>query len=292
MGIKFVSGGVWKGPVADGNVRIKLNGAWYAPGFIKIKSNGAWVDTGFHGYPNVPINLSVSSWDYGQCTVAWSGPSSGPPVVAYHVEKMNQAGTPVEGYEIAAGSKQFGVSPDTKYQFHVRSKGANGLYSAFTDPLRVGIGHDVSYNYGYVTRQRAWQSAIAGGAVNRDAWIAVSVPDTVVINALRWRNLRTPQSSVVTPGTNRTVNWILNSGDFGAINANLGTVYSGNNTDWGLNNNGNNAAWGIIPRGSGWSTTGNNYYQLIVDQLWCDGTESYQNYEIVSTNPAQGNYYW
>jgi hypothetical protein len=47
-----------------------------------------------------------------------------------------------------------------------------------------------------------------------------------------------------------------------------------------------------VARGAGWSTTGNGYYMLWCDDFWVDGTYYYDNYEIVSWNPEQGNYYW
>jgi hypothetical protein len=291
-----IGGGTWLPALASGNLRYKSGkiggGSWISPAFAQINVNRAWVDTGYAGYPLPPASLWVAAWDYTSTTMQWSAPSGGPAIAAWHIERMDVNGTPVEGYITTAGSYKFSTPSDTKHQFHVRSKGANGLYSTFTGPVKVGIGHDVSYNYGYVTRQRAWASGHISGARNKDDWFAVSIPDSVVLTGMHWRNLRTPQSSVVTPTGSRTVNWILASGDFGAVNSNTGTLYSGDNRDYGFNNNGQNAAWGIIPRGSGWSTTGNGTYQLWLDDFWCDGTESYQNYEIVSTNPAQGNYYW
>jgi hypothetical protein len=55
---------------------------------------------------------------------------------------------------------------------------------------------------------------------------------------------------------------------------------------------GDDTYWGIDPVGSGWSTTGNSTYMMWCDDLWVDGTETYTQVEIVSSIPAQGNYYW
>jgi hypothetical protein len=109
---------------------------------------------------------------------------------------------------------------------------------------------------------------------------------------MHWRNLQMLGVQVVTPYGNRTVNWIIAGQDFGPINNNTGTIYSHDNRDYPFANWGQDATWGIVPRGSGWSTTGNGAYMLWCDDFWCDGTEYYNNYEIVSTNPAVGNSYW
>jgi hypothetical protein len=293
MPIRILVAGAWRPAVADGNLRVRSGGTWIYPSVAKVRNNGIWVDLGYHGYPLPPTGLSVQAWDYSNCVVQWAAPTgTGAAINGYRVERHDVNNNLIDAAVVTGLSQSFAVNQDARYQFYVRSQSANGLNSAYIGPLKVAIGHPQTPNYGYVARQRGWQSAVIGGGYNRDSWAIVSVPDTVTITGLHWRNLRTPQSSVVTPTASRTVNWILNSGDFGAINANLGTVYSGNNTDWGLNNNGNNAGWGLIPRGTGWSTSGNSYYQMIIDQLWCDGQETYQNYEIVSYNPEQGNTYW
>lgn len=290
--LRAKSGEAWVGPIADGKIYVKSGGVWCSPVSCKIKSGGVWVDSGYQGIPGVPSMPWVVSWSYTATRTQFNGPASGPTVQDYHVERLDAAGTAVEGYYQTSGIRDWGTPKDTKHQFRVRSRAASGLHSAWVGNLKVGIGHPETYNYGYVQRTRYWSSPHGATAANKDQWIAYTGPASVLLQGMHWRNLRTPQSSVVRPGTNREVNWILISADYGSIGNNLGTVYSGNNTDWALNNWGDNAAWGIIPRGAGWSTTSNSTYMLHVDDFWIDGTEYYDNYEIVSTNPAQGNYYW
>jgi hypothetical protein len=292
--------GSWSPTIADGNFRLKWGGtAWTFPGAVKVKDGdvgtGAWVDTGYHGYPNPPTNLRVNSWSYTNAQAAWDyAPAGGAPIDYYHIVITDAAGTWLAQENSTDNlSPNWSVSPDTKYQFYVRSHSSNGLMSGFVGPLRIQIGHDVSYNYGYVTRQRYWQSAVLSGARNKDDPFWVTVPSSIAaLSGMHWRNLRTPQSSVVTPGTNRTVNLIANNGDLGPINNTWGTILSGNNGDWAFNNAGSDLIWGLVARGSGWSTTGNGTYMLWCDQFWMDGTENYSNYEVVSTNPAVGNSYW
>lgn len=293
MVLKIKSGGVWN-TVADGKISVKSGGAWKAPSVIWIKSGGAWHDTGYRGPPNPPTNLHVTAWDYDSTTVAWGNPGTGPAIAEWHIERLDANGKSVEGYLQTATSKSFNTPEDTRHQFRVRSHGTNGLYSAWVGPgPRVGIGHPATYNYGYVTRTRAWASNHVSGSRNKDAWFAVTIPASVVFTSMHWRNLRTGGfSSVVTPFGTHTVNWIIAGQDYGQVDAKTGTLYNGDDRDNPFNNNGQGAAWGIIPRGSGWSTTGNGYLMLWVDDFWCSGTETYQNYEIVSTDPAQGNYYW
>lgn len=291
--------GSWSPTIADGNFRIKWGGtAWTFPGTLKVKDGdvgtGVWVDTGYHGFPNPPSNLQISSWSYSNVQVVWDfAASGGAPIDYYEVVITDEASNWLDVENSTDNySPNWGVSPDTRYQFYVRSHSSNGLQSAYVGPLRVQIGHDISYNYGWVNRQRPWQSNVVSGGHNRDDPFWVSVPSSVVLDAMHWRNMRAPQSSAVTPGTSRTVNWILNGGDFGPINANTGTILSGDNRDYGFDNPGNGSNWGVVPRGSGWSTTGNSFYQLWLDSLWMTGTETYANWEVVSTDPAVGNSYW
>ena len=235
----------------------------------------------------------VQAWNYTDTLTGFSGPSGGPPIDYYHIEKLNSGGTPVEGYYDTSGSRWWSTPQDTRWQFRVRSHGINGLFSNWVGNLRVGIGHPETYNYGWVERTRGWTSDTASGYRNKDDPFWVGVPHRVYLTSLHWRNLRTGgMSSVVCPGTNRDVDWVSDGGDFGTIRNNTGTVYNGHNWDHAFGNWGDGSRWGIVARGAGWSTTGNGYYMLVCDGLWCHGTEYYDNWEHVSTNPGQGNYYW
>jgi hypothetical protein len=292
MPIRVLSGGAWSSPIADGNLRVKSGGAWVFPSFCRVKVNNAWVDTGYRGYPGATSALWVSGWSFTSATVAWSPPSSGAQVANYQVEHYDGNGNYIDGYTLTNPIRPFPVTTDTRHQFRARALGTSGLAGPWSSFLRIGIGHPVSYNYGYVDRTRGWESGRASGARNMDDPFWHLAGTNLNLTGMHWRNLYTPQSSVVSPGTNRIVNWFINGSDFGTLHGNLGTVYSGSNHDQPLNNNGNNQLWGIVPRGVGWSTTSDGNKMLWCDAFWLSGTETYANYEIVSTNPEQPNYYW
>lgn len=292
MTLAIKSGGAWR-TVADGKLRVKSSGAWQSPGYCRVKSGGAWRDSGYRGYPNPPSAPWVHSWGYGNLQAAWSPASGGPAISSYHVVLTNVNGSWIhEEYSGDTYSPNYGVDQDTRYQVYVRSVGTNGLVSAWQGPLRVGIGHPATNNYGWVQRTRGWVSGQVSGARNKDDPFWVGVGGNIWITGMHVRNLSTPQSSVVAPGTNRGVDFVVYSGSYGTLNGSYGTIYSGFNMDHPLGNWGDGSAWGIVARGAGWSTTGNGYYMLWCDALWMSGTEYYDNYEVVSTNPAQGNYYW
>ena len=295
-----LGGGSWR-QIADGNLRVKHGGGigggwWHVPTkcYVKIGDlgGGYWKDTGYASYPNPPTSIWVVAWNYGATHTAFYGPSSGPPVQDYHIERLDYWGNPVEGYYQTSGERVWSTPQDTHHQFRVRSRGVNGLHSDWSSPyLRVAIGHAATPNYGWVERARGWETYVEGGGRNaNDPWWFY-VPGRIYISGMHWRNLYAASSSVVTPGTNRTVNYIFNGGDYGPLHNNLGTIHSGHSYDYGLGNwsDGN---WGIVPRGVGWSTTGNPYYQCHCDNIWLSGTEYYDSYEIVSWNPEQGNNYW
>jgi len=302
MPMRMLVGGAWKGPITSGNFRVKSGaiggGSWVSPAYCRMRVNGAWFDTGYVGYPAAPINFSIQAWSYSAVALQWNAGSGGAPVSAYNLVQTDSAGNWLNQVEVGGSPwGNFGVSPDTRYQFYIRSKSSAGLYSGFVGPIRAQIGHDVSYNYGYVLRERAWQSDTVSGWFNKDDFIAVYVPGSgtgdgragdILIQGLHSRNFHTPQSGTVSGTASRTLNHLYNNGDFGSV----GTVPGGWGEDLGLNNWSGNSYWGYIPRGTGWSTSGNQYYQLGVDAVWLTGVERYNNYEIVSTNPAVGNSYW
>lgn len=294
-----IGGGSWR-QIGDGNIRVKHGGGigagwWHVPTkcYRKIGGlgEGYWDDTDYASYPLPPSMPWVQAWDYNSTLTGFSGPSGGPPIDYYHIERLDYYGTPVEGYYDTSGSRWWTTTQDTYHQFRVRSHGSNGLWSNWVGNLRINIGHPATPNYGYVERARGWGTYVEGGGRNRDDPWWFYVPGRIYITGMHWRNLYAGMSSVVSPGTNRTVNYIFNGGDYGPLHGNLGTIYSGHNYDYGLGNWSDNN-WGLVPRGAGWSTTGNAYYQCHCDNIWLSGTEYYDNYEIVSWNPEVGNRYW
>lgn len=286
--------GTWQGG-SDGSIRLKWGGSgWSVPSYCRVRVNGNWVDSGYRAYPNPPSAPWVNSWTYSNCQVAWNyAAGGGAPISYYEVVITDAAGNWLATENSTDNvSPNWGVSQDTRYRFYVRSVAVNGLASPFQGPLNVGIGHPSTPNYGYVQRSSDWNSDVVGGARNADDPFWVGVPGGVLLNGMHISNYYTPMSSVVARGTNRDVNWVLYGQDYGSVVNNYGTLYSGGSLSHPLNNWGDGSPWGWIARGAGWSTTGNGTYMLWIEQLWLSGTYYYDNYEIVSWNPEQGNYYW
>jgi hypothetical protein len=296
--LRVSSGGGWAGPVGDGNLRVKWGGPWISPAYVYHKmgdlGGGYWRDTGYRGYPNPPQSIWVHAWDFNNVALGFTGPAAGgAPTVAYNLVQTDSAGNWLNQVEVGGSPwGNFGVGQDGYYQFYVRSKSAAGLYSGFTGPVRVKIGHTETGYWQTEGRTEGWTSETASGYRNKDDPFWVGIPPSVILTSMHWRNLQMPGSSVVTPGTNREVNWVFAGQDYGTIRAQLGTVYKGNNTDWAFNNWGDWNPWGIVARGAGWSTTGNTNVMLYTDGLWCHGTHHYNVDVYYVTRYHEGNSYW
>lgn len=307
--IRYKWGGGWSGNVPNGNLRAKWGGGWFVPTYVYVKANstggttsppagapygGNWVDTGYRGYPLAPQSIWVHAWSLNAVALGFTGPpAGGAPVVAYNLVQTDSAGNWLNQVEVGGSPwGNFGVGEDGYYQFYVRSKSAAGLYSPFTGPVRVKIGHSEQGYWATENRTRGWQSETIGGYRNKDDPFWVGIPGVCVITGMHWRNLQMPGSSVVTPGTNRDVNWVIYGSDWGTIRNNLGSVYKGDNRDYPYNNQGDGSPWGIVARGAGWSTTGNTNVMLYCDAFWCSGTETYQVSVYYVTRNYEGNSYW
>ena len=285
--------GGWVGG-SDGSIRLRWSGVWQTPSYMRMRVGGNWVDSGYRAFPNPPSDPWVNSWDYSNVQAAWNyAAGGGAPISYYEVQLLNASGGLWASENSTDNvSPNWGIGQDARAQIRVRSVGVNGLTSAWSNLLRVGTGHPSTPNYGYVQRTQDWNSDLVGGARNADDPFWVGVPGGVLLNAMHISNYYTPMSGVVARGTNRDVNWVLYGNDYGSVVNNYGTLYSGGSISHPLNNWGDGSPWGWIARGAGWSTTGNGYYMLWIEQLWLSGTYYYDNYEIVSWNPEQGNYYW
>jgi hypothetical protein len=295
--------GSWK-QVTDGNARVKqiYGSDWAYPTYIYAKigglGGGSWRDTGYRGYPNPPQNLRVYAWDFNNVALTWDAPASGgAPAVSYQVAARDSNGNGIgqpDYDDVNPPWGNFAVSEDGYYQYYVRSKSAAGLYSAWhtTGSAKAHIGHTEQGYWATENRTQGWSSEHVSGARNRDEPFWVGFGSDIVIQGMHWRNLWTPQSSVLSPGTNRTVNYIFNNGDFGAISGEIGTMYSHHNGDKGLGNQGTGQPWGIVARGAGWSTTSQLVNMLICDDFWCDGYQTYQVNVYYVTRNRQENSYW
>jgi hypothetical protein len=298
------SGGVWQGPITSGNLRVRSGGpSWRVPAFCKVKSGGQWVDTGYRGYPNPPQGIWVHAWDFNNVTIGFSAPASGGvPVSTYRVVQTDAVGNWMAQQPELPGSpsNNFSVSQDGRYQFFVQSMSGFGIESAWTGPVKVQIGHSEQGYWGTEYRTRGWSSEHLSGARNDAQPFQVYVPNSVTIQGMHWRNLQSPIADfdygILSPVPNRTVNWVYSGGVGGPINNDLGTVWNHNSTDRGFYNNGGNNYWGIIPLGAGWAGGGapvNDWnFMLWVDDLWCDGFETYPVSVYYVTRSYQGNTYW
>ena len=289
-----IEGGSWSGAALDGRLKVKSGaiggGSWRTPAYCKVKANGVWVDSGYRGYPgnpSAPWVYNWSSWGYTHMQIAWSYASGGAPAVSYDALQQDSAGNWLNaewgGTDNLTG---FNVAENGYYQYLVRSVGATGLVSPWQGPLRVYMGHAATPNYGWVHHADYWYQQIDGyWGKDQPAWIYV--PNSVQISAFHF-SLSTPMSSVLSPGTNRQLYHVFLSNQYGEVISFPSPVY---HIEYFPNFAGGNAYWGFVPRGAGWSTTGNSYYSV----NGAFGVEGYNHYdvnEIVSWNPATGNGYW
>jgi hypothetical protein len=289
-----LGGGSWR-QIGNGGVRVKAGNDWSYPTYVYAKPEGqGWRDTGYRGYPNPPQSIWVHDWNFGAVALGFTGPApGGAPVSYYQLVQTDSNGNWLNTANVGGSPwGNFGVGEDGYYQFYVRSFSAAGLASAFTGPVRVRIGHSEQGYWATENRTQGWESEHLSGARNKDEPFWVGFGSDVHVTGMHWRNLRTPMSSVVSPGTNRTVEWIVFGTGFGYIHETYGTVYSGSNIDHGLGHDGNGQPWGIVARGAGWSTTGNGTYMLWCDNFWCSGTYTYQVQVYYVTRNYQDNGYW
>jgi hypothetical protein len=301
MPLRVKSGGAWQ-TFTPGALRFKVDGVERIPQFCRIKANGIWNDSGYVGPPNPPTMPWVQQWNYSQTLTGFSGPSGGPAIDYYHIERLDANGTPVEGYYDTSGSRWWNTPQDTRHQFRVRSHGSNGLWSDWVGNLRVGIGHASTPNYGWVERSRDWST---GGYISARALYleGFSVPSRTLCNRIHWQLWTAGVSDGFIcrypPGFktagNRQLEIHLNE-DYvwdrpdwpNPLDGWDGAGYPGGLQFWG--NGGRTGIKLVGPNGSevgGW-TPGvgvDGYINLY-------GVQYYDNYEIVSWNPEQGNYYW
>ena len=155
----------------------KGGGSWVIPAALKVKDSGVWKDSGYVGYPGTPSTPWVTAWDYANVSVSWGAPTSGAPVTAYHVEVRNEAGTGILGWNPAANPQGFGVSQQTRYQVVVRARGATGLFSAWSAPLRIAIGRPQIISYHNEQRTEAWSSGTYSYDIYRNQWGGFNPPD-------------------------------------------------------------------------------------------------------------------
>ena len=279
---------------SNGNIRVKWGGNWQTANYVYRKTNGVWQDSGYRGYPLAPQSIWVHAWSFSAVALGFTGPpAGGAPVAHYELLQTDSNGNWL-GHVAVGGSPwgNFGVGEDGYYRFYVRSVSTGGLYSGWTGPVQVRIGHSEQGYWATEGRTAGWESEHIGGARNKDDPFWVGFGGNVIIQGMHWRNLRTPMSSIVRPGTNRDVNWVIYGQDYGSIGNNYGTVYSGSSIDHPFGHRGDGSPWGIVARGAGWSTTGNGTYMLWVDDFWCSGYYEYNVDVYYVTRYYQDNGYW
>jgi hypothetical protein len=300
--LRVKSGGAWQGPIADGKLAVKVNGAWVYPASCSVKSGGAWRSTGYAGYPNNPGDPYVYAWDNnpGNVQAAWNYPAAGgAPISYYHVQLLNASGGLwAEENSTDNISPVWGIGQDARAQIRVRSVGVNGLIGPWTNLLKVGTGHPSTPNYGYVQRTRGWASAAAINGYGYWGNVAgVGVPSSILVNAIHWQlachNYFSPMLSIAVPdfveGGNRQINIMLNNDYVWQYNVEWPSPLDG----WDyLQYWGNGGITGILCHGGGWWYSNPDPTFQVDGYVTVHGTEYYDNYEIVSWNPEAGNYYW
>ena len=330
MPVRLRNGGAWY-TVPNGNLRVRYGGIWHVANHCYIRSNApgnvnGWYDSGYRGLPAAPANFGVYSWDYNNVAVQWSAGSGGSaPASGYQIVMTGPNGNPnntndwvnhADNVSINASPwGYFGVNWDNRYKLYIRAQTdatQGAVYSAWTGPIQIGIGHPQQDTYGPVQHQRAWDSQVFGGGdgsfLAGNQWWGFNLDGNHYIDSYHWRNLMLDGSQIVqvsgSGSTARWVSWFLDSAwqDGGAPG---GAILGGAridrtsyfNYDGGFGSGvgwwGDGNVWGMGPRGAGWAAPGGNQaFMLWCAAFWFSGQELYVSNDVVSSIPASGNYYW
>lgn len=288
MTVRIKQGGAWYA-VPNGNLRVRDGGAWKVANFCYIKINGAWYDSGYRGYPNAPQNMRVASWDFGTVVMTWDGPAAGgAPVDHYEWQKLDANGNFVSGPSMTnATQAMWGVSEDERCQFRMRSISAGGLASAWSNTVRVQIGHSEQSHVVTDTKTRQWGSGMDVNAYGPDNTYLIYVPSSVNVSSWYLNLSATFSTSVLSPTATREINHVF-------ANVIQGTKLNWANPTQGWFSyvyNGQNSYWGFYVHGTGWSTGPTGGYRMVGRfEIWGDETY-YENRTVIDRDYA-GNSYW
>lgn len=304
---RYKWGGTTWADLGNGKAYSRWGGGWFPCKTIRAKvgavGTGSWTDGGFTGQPAGPSVPWVEAWDYNNIIFKWNAGAGGTPIAYYEYVLTNEGGGWLVHSTTTATSVMIGINWDSRYRFYVQAVGINGVATGWSngDGSTVyghpGIGHPRQDSYGYVWHSTPWQSEVQWNYRHRNELFGVYVTSDIHLTSITWANLRT-SDSVVSIGTNRTVYLYLDNSDQSPINyyiAGAPQILSSNAYAWwtiGLDNFGNNAYWGIVPREVGWAVPGGPGYILFADSVQLFGDRFYQQWEIVSTIPEAGNYWW
>jgi len=307
MSVQVRTGGTWR-TAGSGALNIRNGGSWRSANacYVKIGGVGAgyWYDSGYRGYPAVPSTPWVTGWDYSNVNVGWSAGGGGAPVAYYQLEHNHPGG--IQGIDNYGGgqSNNYGVNWDSTYSFRVRAVSTGGLVSGWSPYRYVAIGHPQQDTYGYVQRTRGWQTEHQWNYRFMYQAFNWQIPPSIALNAIHATNIRcgppgNQGSSIVQrTSSRRLVSLQTDAGWAGSLFGHNGDVASGTSFDRSLAGNwGGNNWWGIYPTGNngeqdnntGWSTGANVALSLYCDDVWIDGTEYYDNWELTNRIYEQGN---
>lgn len=293
-----IGGGSWQGPIADGMLRLKSGaiggGSWLSPAYCKVKvgaiGGGYWQDSGYLAYPNPPSAPAVYTWNYDNVQVYWNYASGGPAIAYYEIQMLDEGGSLLNSENSTDNlSPNWGVSHDTRYQYRVRSVGANGLVSAWQGNLRIAIGHPSVTCSRVVTRTRDWwvnQVIDPTGYVNQCS--CITVPSRVTASYFR-ANLHLNYGWTPSP----PAYFYSGTRDFWRVNGTLiDKVLWPNPADftyaWSRNTPG---PVGVYAAGSGWGTSAGSVFTYKGD-ITASGTEEYDATEYYTCVSEVGNSYW
>jgi hypothetical protein len=341
-----LGGGSWV-QVTDSKIRVLIPGAqskdnyWLAPNTVKVKvgalGGGTWETLTYAGMPNTPASIGVGDWDntfFGWVKIGFNAPVGGAHIAKYNVTMSNSAGSPIHT-KVVNGAPDYVTfySNDTysdgtavghpradgAYIFSVVAIAASGATSTPRGGLKVLMGHpEVTEPVPAYDVRSDWSSPVQSGSRYRGQPFGFVVPGNVVLKAIHWQQLRTPDGNPVSPwewpnwpggawGPDgwRYINWWWPidhpggrwSGDSGAMihnsittgpggnttgtwkNGNGAIVSSATNSAYVFNNWGEGREWGIVPGGYGYSPGPDATYMLYADAVWGSG-------DLYTTIPA------
>jgi hypothetical protein len=307
VALKIKRSGAWA-DVANGNLKIRSNGAWQSANYCYIRSGGVWRDSGYRGYPLVPQSLAVSpgaapyNWSFSQVTVQWAAPAAGgAPVDHYQVVKTDANGSWVSAVDTGATSYTFGVSNDERCQFYVQSVSAAGLPSGFIGPVRVQIGHPEVGHYANVQHNEPWNSAMVSVNLYLQSYtVTIFVPSDVLVSSwytnLRndtagWAKLSPDPSNTAPPGGRRLFDVFRNAPQWTDWHNRLDVPNPWAPPWRAMNHWGENQGWGYAIDGTGYSAGPTGGFR-IYGEFQIFGTRYYDvNTYFIDTNRVD-NSFW
>jgi hypothetical protein len=251
----------------------------------------------------------VSSWDFNNVNLTFSGGSGGAGVDHWVAEKLNSGGGVVASQSITTGSFGFGVSANEQCQFRVYAVSTGGITSkdtggpGYSNTVRTLIGHPEQGHNISVQNTASWSSTLPltnlGAGAHRGEAPYILVPSGYYMT--QWTHsyaLSFPGTYIAKPPAqgNRQIQYYnTRDGSPGTVpywDRNIAAWATDTWTEGISNLDGQGIGWGIYLSGVGWTAPGLNDAQILKGSFRLDGFYYYYTSQWVVDVAYAGNSYW